>query len=63
MLVGCPQADRIVLHLASGADLTITKHGDGEYVDRAILNGKQLDDFRFTVREMMDGGELEIFMR
>ncbi len=63
MLVGCPQVDRAVIHLASGKDLTVVKHGSGSYVASASLNGKVLDDFRFTVREMMEGGTLDVTMR
>lgn len=63
MLVGCPQLPKAVMHLANGKDFTVIRKGQGDYVDTAVLNGKVLHDFRFTVREMMNGGVLEITMK
>lgn len=63
MLVGCPQLPKTVLHLSNGKDFTIERLGKGDYVESAVLNGRELSDFRFTVREMMDGGVLKITMK
>lgn len=63
MLVGCPQLPKAVMHLASGKDFTVVRLGEGDYVDSAVLNGRKLDDFKFTAREMMEGGVLEVTMK
>lgn len=63
MLIGCPQLPKAVMHLASGCDFTVVRLGEGDYVDYAVLNGRKLDDFSFTVHEMMEGGVLEVTMK
>ena len=58
MLIGAPQFDRAVMHLANDRDLTIVREGAGVLVKRAVLNGKVLENFEFAASEMMNGGTL-----
>jgi len=58
MLIGAPQFDRAVMHLANDRDLTIVREGKGVLVKRAVLNGKVLENFEFAASEMMNGGTL-----
>ena len=51
------------IRLAGEKILNIKVEGKGEYVESAVLNGKLLTDFTFTVREMMQGGELIINLK
>jgi putative alpha-1,2-mannosidase len=63
MLLGSPKIKGAALSLGNGRELVIEVHGEGIYLDRATINGKKIDNFRFTVREMMEGGKLEMFMK
>lgn len=63
IFAGCPQIPGATLHLANGKTLSIVRQGEGKYVESVSLNGRVLDDFRMTVREMMEGGEIVFCMR
>lgn len=66
MLIGSPKIDRAEIALANGNSLGISvyRRNDGEiYVEKATLNGKKLDNLRVSVREIMMGGKLEIYMK
>ena len=63
MLLGSPKVKGAKLRLAGGKTFEIKVNGEGIYLDRASLNGREIKDFRFTVREMMEGGKLEMNMR
>lgn len=63
MLLGSPKIKGAALSLGNGRELVIEVHGKGIYLDRATINGKKIENFRFTVREMMEGGKLEMFMK
>ena len=63
MLIGSPKFTNAELILANGNKLTIKRNGDSIYTERAVLNGKPLDNLEFTVTELMQGGILEIYMR
>ena len=62
MLIASPAVQEAVLHLASGKEVQIHVHGNGIYVEKAIWNGKELQNMQFTVRDMMQGGKLEIYL-
>lgn len=62
MIIGSPRARRCVFRLSSGKTLTVEKQGSGIYVEKAELNGKNLDTLCFTAREMMQGGTLKLIM-
>ena len=61
MLVGMPCFAKASLSLSNGNVFTIIRHGDGKYVKKAMLNGKNIDSYRFSVTEMMAGGTLDLF--
>ena len=62
MIIGSPRAAETALRMGCGKTFRILRHGRGIYVRRAELNGKPLDTLCFTVREMMRGGDLALYM-
>ncbi|MBQ4258725.1 MAG: glycoside hydrolase family 92 protein [Lachnospiraceae bacterium] len=65
MLIGSPSVERAKIHLASGSTLEIVTHNntvENIYVNRVVLNGRNITDYRFTATEMMQGGILEFYM-
>ena len=63
MLIGTPLLLSARLRLANGNAFAVRREGEGIYLREALLNGKKLEFPRFTVREMMAGGELVLRMR
>lgn len=63
MLIGSPIIKKASIHLANGKDFDIEVHGDGIYVDKAILNGQKLSEMCFSVTKMMEGGTLSLYMK
>lgn len=61
MLVGMPYFSRSSFRLSNGNIFTVVRNGNGSYVRKAELNGKDLSDFKFTVTEMMCGGTLNLY--
>ena len=62
MLIGTPRFEQAVLHLSGGRDFQIVRRGRGRYVREAKLNGVPIQNFQFSVRQMMSGGTLELTM-
>ncbi len=62
MIIGSPLARETALQLGNGKQFRIRKQGEGIYVKRAELNGRRLDSLCFSVRTMMEGGELCLTM-
>lgn len=62
MIIGSPRARSTRMLLGNGKRLLIEKQGDGIYVQSARLNGRELPELSFTVRDMMNGGELLLQM-
>lgn len=62
MLIASPTVKEAIVHLASGKTMQIHVHGNGIYVEKATWNGKELQNMQFTLREMMQGGSLEIYL-
>src|SRR5699024_11110651 len=63
--IGSPAVEKAVLNLENGKRLTIqTVHQSPEnvYVDKVLLNGKEIDDFTLTHKQLMAGGELKFYM-
>lgn len=66
MLIGSPKIDKAVLDLSNGNTLEIAvfrKSEDEIYAEKALFNGKELENLRVSVREIMSGGRLEIYMK
>ena len=58
MIVGAPQLNRVRLRLSNGKTFAIVRKGEGKFVHRATLDGRELENLEFSAREMMRGGEL-----
>ncbi len=63
MLIGSPVIKSAKIQLASGKTLEVCVQGEGIFVEKAVWNGRKLQDMQFSVREMMQGGTIEIFLR
>ncbi len=66
MLIGSPKIDSAEIALANGKTLEIAVHRKNDeeiYAEKALLNGKKLDNLKVSVREIMNGGKLEIYMK
>ena len=65
ILIGSPTVDAGEMTLYNGKKFCVKVFGNSDsniYVKRAVLNGRELSEFCFSVEEMMDGGILEISM-
>ncbi len=63
--LGSPAMASATLNLENGKTLTITAKNQGDknvYVQKVVLNGKQLDHNYITHTEIMNGGELVFYM-
>ena len=60
MLAGLPQFRRATLHLGNGRDFVIQKRRANADTAEIALNGQGVADMRFSVSEMMRGGEITI---
>lgn len=63
VLIGIPSVKLAKMYLSSGNLFEIKVCGSGEHVEKAVLNGTVLRDMSMTVREMMNGGKLEFYMK
>jgi len=63
MIIGSPKFKTAELTLNNGNKFKVKRYGPGIYTERALLNGKPLDNFEFTVTDMTQGGILEIYMK
>ena len=65
MLIGSPLVDGATIKLGNGHTLSIKVFDNSDtnvYVKKVIFNGKEIQNYRFTVKELMSGGELSIYM-
>ncbi len=65
MLIGSPIVEEAELKLSNGNRFKVIAYNNSAeniYVNRAVLNGAELDDYMLTVTEMMQGGTLELYM-
>ena len=62
MVIGSPLARETTLYLGNGKRFRIRKQGEGIYIKKAALNEKPLESLSFSVRDMMQGGELRLIM-
>lgn len=58
MFLGVPTAEKAVLHLSNGKDLTIISKVKDEKVDGVLWNGKQMEDYKIDIKTLLNGGEL-----
>jgi len=64
-----PLYERSVIHLGGrygrGEEFVIEAHGasaENKYVQKALLNGRELDSFKIPASEVLSGGKLELWM-
>ena len=62
VIITSPRMLKSVWHLASGNTLIVKRVGDGIYSDRATWNGEDVHNLELKASELMDGGELIIYM-
>lgn len=62
MIIGSPRAKKTSFALASGNTFTVEKQGRGIYVEKAYLNGEELQTLSFPASRMMQGGTLLVKM-
>ena len=63
--LGCPQFDRVVIHLENGKDFTIrTRRArpGSKYIHSLRLNGKQMTGYQLPHDAVEHGGELLVEM-
>ena len=66
ILIGSPKIDSATLSLGNGNRLDIKVHRKSDediYVEKATFNGKNISDYKLSVRDVMGGGALEIYMK
>ena len=64
-LIGSPIFDAAKLKLANDKELSISVHNNSStniYVQRVIFNGREIKGYKISVRDIMCGGTLDIFM-
>ena len=65
MLLGSPIIDGATIKLCNGKTLSINVCNNSDeniYVKKVIFNGQEINDFKLSVTEMMNGGTIEFFM-
>ena len=65
-LVGSPAIDGADIRLSSGNTLKIRVNRESKsqiYVDRILLDGRAITDYKISARELMRGGLLEFYMK
>ena len=60
--LGAPSFGKAVLHLENGRDFTIQRSGEGDYVQKTLLNGRKLRRPFLKHRQIVRGGVLEFVM-
>lgn len=63
MYISNPLIRSAKIHLVGDKILSVKVEGKGDHVQSATFNGSNLADFTFTVREMMQGGNLTIYLK
>lgn len=61
MFLGVPRAERAVLHLSNGNTLTILSDIKNGQVQKVSFNGKMVEGYQISVKELLSGGELKFF--
>lgn len=64
-VIGAPLFDKAVLHLENGKTFTIAATNNvahNKYIQEIVLNGKPLNSYYITHKEIMDGGTLTFKM-
>jgi putative alpha-1,2-mannosidase len=65
-LIGAPQFDESVINLANGKTLTLKAYNRNDtkiYVDKVFLNGKKIENYKISTKDIINGGILEFYMK
>lgn len=64
-LLGMPQVDKVTMPLQEGKVLTIRTEKGGEncYVDRIEFDGKLVEGYQISAKELLNGGELVFYTK
>ena len=64
-LLAMPQVDKATLKLLNGKTLTICleKGGENRYVDRIEFNGKKVEGYQISAKELLQGGTLTFYTK
>lgn len=65
ILLGMPQVDRATIRLHDGKGLVIRteKGGENRCVDRIEFNGKMVEGYQISAKDLLDGGELVFYLK
>ena len=65
-IIGSPVIDHATICVGNGREFEITVNKDGDkdaiYVDKVMLNGKEITDYRLPHKAIADGGTLQIWL-
>lgn len=62
-IVSVPIFDKITMTLGNGKTFTIVKHGKGKNIDKITLGGKSLDGWFVNYADMLEGKDLDIYLK
>ncbi len=64
-LLGMPQVDKATLSLHNGKTLTIRteKGGENRYIDRIEFDGKTVEGYQLSAKELLQGGTLTFYTK
>jgi len=61
-VLGTPYFDKVTLHLEDGKALTLTREGDGRYIQSMTVNGKEYTRNYLDHDLLMQGGDIRFIM-
>lgn len=64
-IIGTPSIENAKISTGNGKAFTITVHKDGQdaiYIDKVLLNGKEIKDFQLPHKSIVEGGQLEFWL-
>lgn len=62
VIITSPRMLKSVWHLHNGNTLTVRREGEGIYTTKAVFDGREVENFELKASELMNGGELVIYM-
>lgn len=62
-IVSVPIFDKIAITLGNGKTFTIVKKGQGKNIDKITIGGKPLDGWFVKYADMLEGKELDIYLK
>ena len=62
-IVSVPIFDKIAITIGNGKTFTIVKQGKGKNIDRITIGGKPLDGWFVNYADMLQGKEMDIYLK